>query len=123
MLEEHRILLNTTDAIYFIPVKDILYCKSDNSYTTFYLLNREPIVVSRNIKDYESQLAESGFFRPHQSYLVNMLHLRIIDKSDGFTLVLSGNKRVPTSTRKKKELLHILQKELRFQTGVRHIQI
>ncbi len=123
MPEENRIVLNTTDAIYFVEIKDILYCKSDNSYTTFYLEKHEPVVVSRKIKDYEHQLANSGFIRPHQSYLVNLSHLQKIDKTNGFTLILTGNKKIPTSTRKKKEILQILQKELRFQAESLHFQV
>lgn len=123
MFDTNRIVLHTTDAIYFADINDIVYCQSDNSYTTFYFVNQLPVVVSRNIKDYECQLAGFGFIRPHQSFLVNLAHLQKIDKTNGYILVLSGNKQIPTSTRKRKELIQILQKELRFQAESCHIQI
>lgn len=123
MFSKNRIVLHTSEAIYFVDTKDILYCESNNSYTTFYLATLETIVVSGNIKDYENQLAECGFIRPHQSYLVNLAHLQRIDKTNGFTIILTGNKQIPTSTRKKKEILQILQNELRFQTKPRLIQV
>jgi len=118
MFDENRIILHTSDTIFLIDIKDILYCRSDNSYTTFFLLNQEPVIVSRNIKDFENQLASCGFIRPHQSYLVNLSHLRKIDKTSGFTLILTGNRQIPTSSRKKKEILKILLKESRFQTEI-----
>ena len=74
-----------------------------------------PIVVSKNIKEFENQLNKSCFFRSHQSYLVNLKHITKIDKQNGFTLLLTDKSQIPTSTRKRKGLLQILQKEQRFQ--------
>jgi two-component system LytT family response regulator len=103
-----RISLNTIDAIHLVQIQDILYCKCDNSSTTFYLLNHTPIVVSRSIKEVEKQLATSNFFRTHQSYLVNINHVVELKKTDNYSLILSDNSQVPTSTRKRKEIMQIL---------------
>ncbi|SHF65358.1 LytTr DNA-binding domain-containing protein [Mariniphaga anaerophila] len=119
----HRILLHTSDSIHLIPKSDILYCKSTNSYTTFYFVNRQPIVVSRNIKEFEQQLIPFNFFRPHQSFLVNLEHLVKIDKAHGYFLILKNNIQVPTSSRKKKELIQILHSQLQIQTETKRIQI
>jgi two-component system LytT family response regulator len=111
MIEKQRIALNTIDAVHFIRLKDILYCKSENSYTTFHLTNQEPIVVSKNIKEFENQLNKSHFFRSHQSYLVNLEHVTKIDKHNGFILLLTDKSEIPTSIRKRKGLLQIIQNE------------
>ncbi len=111
MVENQRIVLNTVDAVHFVRLENILYCKSKNSYTTFYLTDHEPIMVSRNIKEYENQLNELHFFRSHQSYLVNLEHVTKIDKQNGFALLLTDESVVPTSVRKRKELLQIMQNE------------
>ncbi len=111
MANSKRIVLNTNDAIHFILLENILYCKSENSYTTFYLVNHEPIMVSKNIKEYERQLAGASFFRSHQSYLVNLEHVTKIDKQNSFTLYLTDKTEIPTSTRKRKMLLQILLKK------------
>lgn len=123
MPDGSRIILHTSDSIHFININDILYCKSNNSYTTFYTIDNEPVVISKNIKDCENFLAGYGFIRPHQSYLVNLAHMRRIDKTNGFQLILTGNISIPSSTRRKKELFQILQKRLRFQDGLQHIQV
>lgn len=111
MDDNQRIILNTADSVFLVQLQHILYCKSNNSYTTFYLTNHEPIIVSRNIKEYENQLHKSQFFRTHQSYLVNLLHIKSIEKQNDFSILLSDNSRIPTSTRKRKMLLHFLQNE------------
>lgn len=103
-----RISLNTIDAVHLIQIEDILYCKCDNSSTTFYLTNHEPIVVSRSIKVVESQLSKSNFFRSHQSFLVNISHVVELNKADNYSLILSDNSHIPTSTRKRKQILQIL---------------
>lgn len=115
MLSNQKLLLTTNDAIHFIQIKDILFCKSNNSYTTFYLTNHDPIVVSRNLKEFEAELIQFHFFRTHQSYLANLNHILKIDKSNGFSLILTNNSCVPISARKKKSLLQILRKNERFQ--------
>lgn len=103
-----RISLNTNDTIHLVQVQDILYCKCVNSYTTFYLTNHAPIVISRSIKEVEKQLSGSGFFRSHQSYLVNINHIIKVNKADNYSLILNNNIQIPTSTRKRKQITQIL---------------
>ncbi len=123
MLSNQKLVLSTIDSIHFIQIKDILFCKSNNSYTTFYLTNQDPIVVSRNLKEFETELIHFDFFRTHQSYLANLNHILKIDKSNGYSLILTGNSCIPISTRKKKSLLHILRKNERFQNEQQRIQV
>lgn len=118
-----RILLQTADSIHLVPNSEILYCKSNNSYTTFYFVNRPPVVVSKNIKEYEQQLLHYNFFRPHQSFLVNLEHLIKIDKTHGFSLIMKDNTLIPTSLRKRKELMQILHNRLQIQDRTEHFQI
>ncbi|MCF6331719.1 MAG: LytTR family transcriptional regulator DNA-binding domain-containing protein [Draconibacterium sp.] len=108
MSSVQRISLNTIDAIHLVQVQDILYCKCDNSSTTFYLTNHEPIMVSRSIKEIEKQLSESNFLRSHQSYLVNISHIVEVNKTNNYSIILSDNSRIPTSIRKRKEITQIL---------------
>jgi two-component system LytT family response regulator len=108
MSDTQRISLNTIDAIHLVQIQDILYCKCDNSSTTFYLTNHEQIIVSRSIKTVENQLGTAGFFRSHQSYLVNINHIVAINKNDNYSIILTDNSLIPTSTRKRKEIVQIL---------------
>lgn len=105
-----RITLNTVDAIHIIQVRDIIYCKSNNSYTTLYFTKQQPIKASHSIKEVEKQLRKSGFIRTHQSYLVNPIHIVKVSKTDNYSILLSNKSKVPTSTRKRKTVLQILLK-------------
>jgi len=106
---DKRIHLVTQNHIHFVQIKDISYCKCNNTSTTFYLQNHEPIVVSKGIKAVEAMLQGDNFIRPHQSYLVNRAHVIRIDKSDAYNLILKNNEIIPTSIRKRKEIIQQLK--------------
>ena len=105
-----KIILRNSDNLHIINVNDIIYCQSDNSYTTFYINNADKILMSKSIKEYSDMLAEYGFFRSHQSFLVNLQHITRLCKHDGSYLILSNNKQVPVSTRQKAKLISILER-------------
>ena len=106
---QKKIVLRTSDSLHIINIDDISHCKSDNSYTTFYLRNREEIVVSKSIKDYANILSEYHFIRPHQSYLVNLNFITKIDKKDGGFIIIQSGKEIPISARRKQIILDELE--------------
>lgn len=108
--QSKKIVLRTSEAMHVIDVADILYCQSDNTYTTFYLNNNNNILVSKPLKEYTDLLEDFNFIRPHQSYLVNLNAIKKIDKSDGGFIVLNNNSEIPVSTRRKQSLMQILDK-------------
>ncbi len=106
--QNKKLVLRTAGDIHILNVREIIRCESDNSYTTFFLENGEEIVVSRGIKEYDDLLKDHGFIRPHRSHLVNLDHVRRLDKSDGGFLILKNGKEIPVSARRKQSLLQIL---------------
>lgn len=103
-----KIVLRTVDAMHLVDVDDVMFCKSDNSYTTFYLAKGEKIMVSRSLKEYAELFTGLGFLRPHQSYLVNINRIVRIDKTDGGFIVMESGNEIPISSRRK----HIIFEEL-----------
>ena len=110
-----KLVLSTRDSYHLIEVESIIYCKSDNSTTTFYLVGGEEIKVSVSIKNVEKKLSDKYFIRPHQSYLVNLQHVKEVQKVSGGDLVLDNGKNITISTRKKGEVMHFLQNIKRIQ--------
>ena len=108
-MQSKKLVLRTSDSLHIVDVSDIYFCKSDNSYTTFYLNGNEKIVVSKSLKDYEGLLTEFGFFRSHQSFLVNLNYIKKVDKSDGGFIVMKNLKEIPVSLRQMKNLLALLE--------------
>lgn len=104
-----KIMLRTVNALHLVNISDILYCKSDNSYTTFYLEDGEKIMVSKGIVFYDDILSEARFFRPHQSFLVNLRHVKKLDKTDGGFVILDNGSEIPVSSRRKTKLIQMLE--------------
>jgi two-component system LytT family response regulator len=105
-----KIILKTSDAIHVVDMSNIIYCRSDNTYTTFYIQPEEVIIVSKSLKEYADLLNDYGFFRPHQSYLVNLNYVNKVDKADGGYVVMKSGKEIPVSSRQKKKLIELLEK-------------
>lgn len=99
--KEERIVIKTAEAHHIINISDIMYCKSDNSYTSLYIKDRGCIIASKSIKEYDELLSHFDFIRPHQSYLVNLHYVDRIDKMDGGFLILKDKTEVPISKRQK----------------------
>ncbi|MDB4334809.1 LytTR family DNA-binding domain-containing protein [bacterium] len=108
--QSKKIILRTSELMHIVEISEILFCKSDNSYTTFFLKGSKEILVSKPIKEYTELLEGYGFIRPHQSYLVNIHCIKMIDKSDGGFIIMCNGKEIPVSSRKKQALISELDK-------------
>ena len=103
-----KIVLRTSEAIHVVNISYIEYCQSDNTYTTFNLSGGEKIMVSKPMKEYAELLEECDFFRPHQSYLINLHAISRIDKSDGGFVILKNGSEIPISSRRKQMINEML---------------
>lgn len=105
-----KLVLKTADKIYSVSIQDIVHCESDKNYTTFNFINAPKLVVSTNLKEYETMLTPHNFFRSHQSHLINMAYFDHFIKSDGGnTIILKNKSAIPLSVRKKEEFLILLE--------------
>jgi two-component system LytT family response regulator len=102
-----KIILKTFENIYLVKVKDINYCESEGSYTAIHLLNGNKILVSTTLKDYDDLLGDSGFYRVHKSFLINIRHINRFEKGDGGNIVLENECKVPVASRKREELMEM----------------
>jgi len=105
--KEKKIVLKTTEQHFVFYVKEIIRLEADGAYTIFVTKNKK-IIISRNIKYYQDILGD-GFVRCHQSHLVNLKYILSMNKN-GF-LQLSNNELIIVSTRKKSEVIRLMNKE------------
>jgi two-component system LytT family response regulator len=104
-----KIVLRTAETLHIVNIAEINHCKSDNSYTTFFIRGQKPVIVSKSIKEYEELLSAYNFIRPHQSYLVNMDAIACIDKTDGGFIILNDKTEIPLSKRRKQAVMDKLE--------------
>lgn len=89
--KQKKIALAEASEIHYVLIDDIIFCKSDNSYTTFHLTKNKCVTVSKPISEYEVILEPYGFVRTHQSYLVNKNRIVSFKKEDGGYLMMEGS--------------------------------
>ena len=106
---QQKLILKTADRIYSVNIEDIVCCESDKNYTTFTFINAPQLVVSNNLKEYETMLAPHNFFRTHKSHLINMAYFDHFVRADGGTVVMKNKMTVPLSVRKKDDFLILLE--------------
>jgi two-component system, LytTR family, response regulator len=107
---DRKIVLKDMNAVYVVSVSSIIRCEASDNYTTFYLADQAPIIVSRPLKEYEELLSPLKFFRAHQSHLINLNHLQQFNKREGGSITMKDGSEVPVSTRKREALLAELTK-------------
>lgn len=105
-----KIILKDSENIYVVEVANIIRLEAEKNYTTFFLADLQQLVISKTMKEYEEILENKGFFRCHQSHLVNLNYLARIDKRDGGMLVMKDQSIVPLATRRKEALMQLLNK-------------
>ena len=106
---QKKICLATTVEMAFIAIEDIICCKAEGSYTSFIIKNKEPLLVSKHLKEYENLLSEQQFMRVHNSFLVNLKEVKKYIKSDGGYIVMSNNMQVNISPKKKEEFIELMK--------------
>ncbi len=99
----NKVALPVGDAMQFFYANEIVRCESDSNYTHVYIDNGKKLTVSKTLKDVEQTLDGLGFFRVHQSHLINMNHVTKFIKSDGAYVVMTDGTNIGIS-RSRKEL-------------------
>jgi two-component system LytT family response regulator len=110
--DDFSISLSTSEGIEFIPLNQIIRLEAKGPYTTFFLKNGTHLMVCKNLKEYELLLTEHGFFRLHNSYMVNMKEVRKMIKADGGYAVMNDDAMIAISPRKKEEFLSLMSQRL-----------
>lgn len=105
-----RIVLSSSERYDVVNISEIIMCKSDRNYTSFFLVDGQVIKVAKTMKEFLKTLTENDFIMPHRGYLVNLDHVRSFGRSLSNTIKLSRNLEAPVSTRNKDKLLEIIQK-------------
>lgn len=103
--ENYKLALPTSDGLVFVKVNEILYCEASSNYTEIIMADNRKYIVSRTLKEYDDMLGEQNFFRIHHSYLINLNGIKKYVRGDGGYVVMSNDKSLQVSKRKKEGFL------------------
>lgn len=105
---EHKITLPIPSGYEFILVSDIYYLRAAGAYTDFYLKGDRKITTTRNLKYFESLLEGYGFFRIHNSSLINLKYIKQVNKSAGGYVIMENDEELSISKSRKEEFMQTL---------------
>jgi two-component system LytT family response regulator len=106
---DKTLTLTSTEGVRFIRMKDIIRLEAHGRYTKFYLANKEDILASRTLGDFEETLSENEFFRIHETHMINLLYIDRFHKGNNYVL-LTDKTELPLARRRKEEFLKIIPK-------------
>ena len=102
---EQSITLSTSDGLEFVPLQNIIRLEASGPYSHFFLKNNKKIIVSRHLKEYEMLLADHGFFRVHNSHIINLKEVKRMVKTDGGYAVMDDESMIAISPKKKDDFM------------------
>lgn len=105
---EHKITVAVADGFEFVKVADILYLQADGSYSSFHLKSGKIVTTSKNLKFFESILEGYGFFRIHNSTLINLRYIKRMTKTGGGMVIMEDNQEFGISKSRKDEFMNLL---------------
>jgi len=100
-----KLALPAQNTIKFVNIDNIVRCLADSNYTWFFLSDRSKILVCRCLKEYEELLEPYGFFRVHQSHLINLRYISEFKKESGGILVMEDSEEIFVARRRKEMLM------------------
>ncbi len=100
----HQIALPDSSGYKFVNINEITRCEADGNYTKFIFMDESSVLVCKTIKEYETLLKDSRFFRVHKTHLINFDHVKSYEKHSGFAVMKNGAK-IAVARRRKDDFL------------------
>lgn len=110
-LSGHKIALRTEEGLSLLKIAEIVRIEACRSYSVFHHLNGERVVVSQTLKTWEAILHNAGFFRVHDSHLVNLKYVQKFLKKEGGVILLQNGEMIYVARRRKKLLIKQLMEQ------------
>lgn len=104
-----NVAVPTAEGLEFISINDIIYAEADGNYSRIMMGNKEKILISRTLKDLEMLLSNHPFVRIHQSYLVNLTHIKKYIKGEGGYVVMNNGANLQVSRANRMKLMDLVR--------------
>jgi len=96
-----RLAIPTSDGMEYLNPKDIIRIEADRSYSWFFITGNRKILVSKNLKEFQDLLSDRHFFRPHNSYLINLRYVKKYVRKEGGYIEMQDGSEIPISRNRK----------------------
>lgn len=103
----HKLVVSNVDGFKVLFINDIIRLEGDGNYTHFVVEGVGRVTSSKSLGEYEKMLSTYGFFRIHQSNMVNLRHVKGYKKGDGGSVETSDGEVVNVSRHRKAAFLEL----------------
>src|SRR3989339_1418671 len=87
----NKIVLPNVNGFDIVEISEIIYCCSDRNYTEVHFCNKTKHIISLPLKHIEEILTPFEFIRIHNSFLINMSHIKKYIKGKIAKVVLTND--------------------------------
>lgn len=109
-LSQQKMAIPTVNGLSFVAINNIIRFEAQGSYTVIYITNGEPLMATRNIKEYEQLLPESIFCRIHNSHIINLQRIQKYQKGRGGMVIMEDGSEIEVASRRRQEFMQKLVK-------------
>lgn len=107
--QELKIVIPVSNGFKVLMLKEIVYLQADRNYTTLHFRDSKPELASKSLKEFDDMLSDKGFFRSHQSFLVNMNYVTGFTKGPNSTITVQGNTEIALARSKKSAFTELFE--------------
>ncbi|NQU54393.1 MAG: response regulator transcription factor [Bacteroidetes bacterium] len=79
--DESKIRINSKHSYVLLNPREIVYCTSENGYTTIYLTNGKTEISNTSLIQIKNKVEKHNFHRLGRSFLINLDYIRSVNKS------------------------------------------
>ena len=79
---DKKVVLQTAETIYVVNQDDIVFIQAEGSYTKIVTVTHGVLTLTKKLLDFEYLETDGPFFRTHRSFIVNLNHIKKIDKKE-----------------------------------------
>lgn len=109
VLLARKIVVKDNNDCVFLAFDNIIHLEAHGSYTKVFLVDSEPLLISKNIKSFEEKLDASEFIRTHKSFIVNINHVSRYIRNGVSSVKLTNGDVVPVAVRRKEAFDNLLE--------------
>jgi two-component system LytT family response regulator len=99
-----KIAIPGQSGVTFIDLNDIVYAEASNNYSKIIITDGRNFLISKTLKDVQEVLEEEHFLRVHRQYIINLNHVKQLNRNEGILTMDNGDP-IPIARAQKERLV------------------
>lgn len=109
-LSDQKIAIPTLTGLSFVALGDIIRLEAKGGYTAICMVDKQKILATRTIKEYEDILPPNIFYRIHNSHIINLQKIKKYQKGRGGSVIMEDNSNIEVAIRRRDDFIGRLMK-------------